>query len=134
MRKLLFVLFVTSLALFVIAEGESQVVFLADFEENSVAAIPNQDVNNLANWVPENPGQIWAFNDNFPNGSRGLEQTIEGCGISGNSPLPGVDNFTDGIIQLEMSWGDDDSWGVILRQSAADKGYLVVFGGIETQP
>jgi hypothetical protein len=131
MQKILFALFTLSLALFVIAKGEAQTIFFADFEENSPAAFPNQDVNTVGNWVPENPGQIWAV-DAFPNGTQGLKQTVEGCGISGNSPLPGVDNFSDGIIQLEMSWGDDDSWGVVLRKSADDKGYLVVFGFFET--
>lgn len=52
--------------------------------------------------------------------------------MSGNTPFPGVKNLTNGIIQLEMSWGDDDSWGVIFRKSAQKKGYLVVFGGNET--
>lgn len=132
MYRMLSILFVCAVVFFAASYTNAQVIFLADFEENSVVAIPNQGVNDLNNWVPENPGQIWDYTDAFPNGSRGLLNTVEGCGNSGNTPLPGVDNFTDGIIQLEMSCGDDDSWGVILRQTAADKGYLVVFGYIET--
>ncbi len=107
------------------------VSFFADFEENSNKAVPNKGVNDLANWKPENPGQIWELAP-FANGTQGLKQTVEGCGNSGNTPLPGVKNFTNGIIQLEMSWGDNDGWGVIFRQSAPDKGYLVAFGASET--
>ena len=131
MQRILFVLFVFSVSLFVVGKGETQTIFFADFEDNSTAAFPNQDVNVLGNWIPENPGQIWAL-EPFANGTQGLKQTVEGCGISGNCPLPGVDNFSDGIIQLEMSWGDDDSWGVVFRKSAEKKGYLVVFGYYET--
>jgi hypothetical protein len=131
MQRIFAFLFVISLALFVAAQVEAQTIFYADFEDNSVAAFPDQGVNDLANWVPENPDQIWDLAP-FPNGSQGLLNTVEGCGISGNTPLPGVDDFSDGIIQLEMSWGDDDSWGVVLRRTAADKGYLVVFGYFET--
>jgi len=46
--------------------------------------------------------------------------------------LPGNITFTDGTIQLEMSAGDNDSWGVVFRQSAPDKGYFVTFGTNET--
>ena len=106
-------------------------IFFADFEEDSKKCVPNKGVNDLANWKPENPRQIWKLAP-FANGTQGLQQTVEGCGNSGNTPLPGVKNFTNGIIQLEMSWGDDDSWGVVFRKSAERKGYLVVFGGNET--
>ena len=131
MQRVLIFLFVFGLAFFVAAKGDAQIIFFADFEDNSVAAFPNQDSNDLANWVPENPGQVWAL-DAFPNGTQGMLNTIEGCGNSGDTPIPGVDNFSDGIIQLEMSWGDDDSWGVTLRSTGPDKGYLVVFGYVET--
>jgi hypothetical protein len=131
MKRLMLVLSVLGLALFVVVQGGAQTIFFADFEDNSPAAFPNQDSNDISKWIPENPDQIWAL-DSFPNGTQGLLQTVEGCGISGNCPLPGVDNFSDGIIQLEMSWGDDDSWGVVFRRTAADKGYLVVFGYFET--
>ncbi len=102
----------------------AQTLFHADFESTS-------GVNDVSQWKPENPGQKWAIAD-FPGSGKGLRQTVEGCANSGNTPLPGVTNFSDGVIQLEMSFGDDDSFGVILRQSAADKGYLVTFGYIET--
>ena len=131
MKRILFVLFVIGLALFAIAQGEARVMFFADFEEDSKKAVPDKDVNDVANWKPDNPAQIWALAP-FANGTQGLKQTTEGCGNSGNTPLPGVKNFTNGIIQLEMSWGDNDSWGIIFRKSANDKGYLVVFGGTET--
>lgn len=102
----------------------AQTLFLANFESGS-------GVNDPAQWVPDNPDQVWAIAD-FPGSGKGLQQTVEGCGISGNTPLPGVTDFGDGVIQLDMSWNDDDSWGVILRQTAPDQGYLVVFGYIET--
>ncbi len=131
MKKSLLLFLAFSFTLFVIAKGEAQIIFFADFEDDSKDAVPNQDVNDVANWKPANAGQIWALAP-FANGTQGLKQTVEGCGISGNTPLPGVDGFTNGIIQLEMSWGDNDSWGITFRQSAPDKGYLVVFGGSET--
>lgn len=102
----------------------AQVIFKADFESGS-------GVNDVSKWVPENKGQKWEIAD-FPGTGKGLKQTVEGCANSGNTPLPGVTNFSDGTIQLDMSWSDDDSWGVILRQSAPDKGYLVTFGYNET--
>jgi hypothetical protein len=132
MKKMIIVLFALSFTLLIIPKVGAQIVFFADFEDDSKDAVPDKDVNDIANWKPENAGQVWALGP-FPNGTQGLKQTVEGCGISGNTPLPGVENFTDGVIQLEMSWGDDDSWGIIFRQSAKDKGYLVVFGYIETQ-
>ena len=100
------------------------VLFRADFENA-------KGDNDPAKWVPDNKGQIWKVED-FPGSGKGLNQTVEGSGISGNTPLPGTEEFSDGIIQMDMSWRDDDSWGIILRQSAADKGYLVVFGYNET--
>ena len=103
----------------------SQVIFDADFESES-------GDNAVDLWVPDNEGQAWDRTDTFPGSGFGLAQPNEGCGNSGNTLLPGVDNFTDGIIQLDMSWADDDSWGVVLRKTADDAGWLVVFGYIET--
>ena len=110
--------------LLMLQQANAGTVFYADFESGS-------GVNDVNQWVPENPAQVWEVLD-FPGSGKGLASTAEGCGNSGNTPLPGVSNFQDGVIQLDMSWGDDDSWGVILRQTAPDKGYLVVFGYIET--
>ena len=47
-------------------------------------------------------------------------------------PLPGINKFTDGIVQVVFSFGDDDSFGVQFRRKGDDKGYLVVFGYNET--
>ena len=107
-----------------IAGVTGTVLFRADFEND-------KGNNSLSQWVPDNAGQKWVIED-FPGSGKGLNNAEEGCGISGNTPLPGTEEFSDGIIQLDMSWRDDDSWGIILRQSAADKGYLVVFGYNET--
>ena len=112
--------------------GRGRTLFFADFESGSRKTIPSKAVNDPKNWQPENPQTLWEVAD-FANGTKGLRQTAEGCGTSGNTLLPGMTrNFTDGIIQLEMSFGDDDSAGIIFRKSAEDKGYLVVFGVTET--
>ena len=123
------------LSLFVSLHATSQIAFYADFEPGSKEAKPNADVNNVKNYKPENAGTIWAdadFNGGKIGGKGAMAQTAEGCGISGNTPLPGVNNFTDGIIQVVFSFGDDDSFGVQFRRKGDDKGYLVVFGYNET--
>jgi len=107
-----------------ILQPASAQIFYADFEDAS-------GVNDPAQWVPDNTGQAWGIAA-FPGSGKGLKNLNEGCGTSGNTPLPGVTNFSDGIIQLDMSWEDDDSWGVVFRKTADDAGYLVVFGYIET--
>ena len=112
------------------------IVFYADFEPGSKAAKPNAGVNDVKKYKPENAGTIWADKADFNGGKIGgkgaMAQTAEGCGISGNTPLPDVDDFTDGIIQVVFSFGDDDSFGVQFRRKGDDKGYLVVFGYNET--
>ena len=123
---------VMSVFLVLAVSASAQVVFFADFEDNSSAAVPGPEVNDVGGWVPDNTGQIWAIEDHPGTGNKGLFNTIEGCGTSGNTPLPGVTNFSDGIIQLLMSTSDDDSFGVVFRQSSADAGYVVTFGTIET--
>jgi len=125
MKKTYSCIFVVALSMLIAVQcAVAQTKFFADFESASGS-------NAVDRWVPDNAGQIWATAP-FPGSGTGLQQTIEGCGISGNTPLPGVTDFSDGVIQLDMSWDDDDSWGVILRQTAPDRGYLVVFGYIET--
>ena len=92
-------------------------------------------MNDVKKYKPENAGTIWAegdFNGGKLGGKKSMTQTAEGCGISGNTPLPDVDDFTDGIIQVVFSFGDDDSFGVQFRRKGDDKGYLVVFGYNET--
>ena len=113
-----------ALSMLLILQPASAQTFFADFEDAS-------GFNDPAEWVADNGGQTWGIAD-FPGSGKGLKNINEGCGTSGNTPLPGVDNFTDGIIQLDMSWEDDDSWGVVFRKTADDAGYLVVFGYIET--
>ncbi len=111
------------LALLVLHPVSAQ-LFHADFESGS-------GDNDVSKWVPDNAAQAWGLAD-FPGSGQGLAQLNEGCGNSGNTPLPGVTDFSDGIIQLDMSWADDDSWGVVLRKTSDTAGYLVVFGYIET--
>ena len=99
------------------------IVFYADFEPGSKEAKPNAGVNDVKKYKPENAGTIWAegdFNGGNIGGKGAMAQTAEGCGISGNTPLPGVDDFTDGIIQVVFSFGDDDSFGVQFRRKGDD--------------
>ena len=133
MKTRIFTLFIFSIILFAILspKGDAQILFFADFEENSKDAKPSKAVNDPGNWKPENPQTLWSLAA-FANGTQGLRQTAEGCGTSGNTPLPELKNFTNGVIQLEMSFGDDDSAGIVLRKSEEKKGYLVVFGVTET--
>ncbi len=123
-KRLIYVIALVALSMLTILEPASAQIFYADFEDGA-------GVNDPAQWVPDNTGQAWGI-ANFPGSGKGLKNLNEGCGTSGNTPLPGVDNFQDGIIQLDMSWEDDDSWGVVFRKTADDAGYLVVFGYIET--
>lgn len=133
--KTRFLFLILILSLLVSFHASGQIVFYADFEPGSKDAIPNADVNNTNNYKPENAGTIWGEAD-FEGGNLGgataLAQTAEGCGISGNTPLPDLDNFTDGVIQMVFSFGDDDSVGLQFRRKGDDKGYLVVFGYNET--
>ena len=131
--RLVFLLFIFSL-LFAF-HAAANIVFYADFEAGSKDAKPNANVNNVKNYKPENAGTVWDdgdFNGGKIGGKGAMAQTAEGCGISGNTPLPDVDNFTDGIIQVVFSFGDDDSFGVQFRRKGDDKGYLAVFGYNET--
>ena len=131
--RLVFLIFILSL-LFAF-HAAANIVFYADFEAGSKEAKPNANVNNVKNYKPENAGTVWddaEFNGGKIGGKGAMAQTAEGCGISGNTPLPDVDDFTDGIIQVVFSFGDDDSFGVQFRRKGDDKGYLVVFGYNET--
>ena len=131
--RLILSIFVLSLLFSFHAAG--QVVFYADFEPGSKEAKPNANVNNVKSYKPENAGTIWGeadFNGGKIGGKKAMAQTAEGCGISGNTELPGVKDFTDGVIQVVFSFGDDDSFGVQFRRKGDDKGYLVVFGYNET--
>ena len=104
-------------------------IFFADFDGNG---IPNNDVNNPENWEPENPGTIWALNRFPANGTQALQMQASGCGTSGYTPLPGVENFTNGIIQFDAGWLDDDSIGWMVRQNGIDRGYFLTFGFTES--
>ncbi|MAF09854.1 hypothetical protein CMK11_05320 [Candidatus Poribacteria bacterium] len=120
-----------ALSVFTIS-ASAQIVFFADFEDNSSAAVPGPEVNELSAWVPDNGGQVWELADHPGTGSQGLFNSQEGCGTSGNTPLPGVTNFSDGVMQMLLATGDDDSWGFVFRHSGDDTGYLVMFGTVET--
>ena len=132
MKRTFLLTFIALFSVMLISHASAQVIFFADFETNSSEAVPDASVNDPANWVSENEGTIWAEATEFPGGEGALHQTQEGCGISGNTPLPGVDDFSDGIIQGVFSWQDDDSVGFQFRRIGDDRGYLVVFGYNET--
>ncbi len=132
MKRTCLMMFIALFSVMLISHASAQIIFYADFEPGSSEAIPDASVNDPANWVPENAGTVWAESGEFPDGGSALHQTAEGCGISGDTPLPGVDNFSDGIIQAVFSWQDDDSVGFQLRRVGDDQGYLVSFGYNET--
>ncbi len=133
--KIRLFLLILILSVFVSLHATGQVVFFADFEPGSNDAVPDDGVNDIKKYKAENAGTIWAeqdFKGGKLGGTKAMAQTAEGCGISGNTPLPGVTNFTDGIVQMVFSFGDDDSVGLQFRRKGDDKGYLVVFGYNET--
>ncbi len=104
-------------------------VFFADFDG---AGIPNNDVNDAGNWKPEHPAITWAIGDFPANGTKCLKMTAGGCGSSGYTPFPTVENWSDGIIQIDLGWFDDDSWGVMFRRGGPQEGYFAFFGWEET--
>ena len=120
-------------------QASGKIIWHADFEPEAQAAIPGPAVNNPDNWNNnvENPQTEWGltnYRNDWPDTGRkghGLIQRGNICAASGNTPIPLSPIFTDGIIELEMSWNDDDSMGVTFR-AAQGKGYLVVFGYNET--
>ena len=132
MSRTYLIVFIALFSVMLISHASAQIIFYADFEAGSSEAIPDASVNDPANWEPENAGTVWVESDEFPDGGSALHQSAEGCGISGDTPLPGVDNFSDGIIQAVFSWQDDDSVGFMLRRVGDDQGYLVSFGYNET--
>ena len=132
MRRTYLMVFVALFSVMLISHANAQVIFYADFEANSSEAIPDASVNDPENYVSENEGTVWVESTDFPDGGTALHQSAEGCGISGNTPLPGVDDFSDGIIQAVFSWQDDDGVGFQFRRVGEDSGYLVAFGYNET--
>ena len=132
MKRTYLTMLIAVFSVMLISHASAQVIFFADFESGSSEAVPDASVNDPANWISENEGTIWAEATEFPGGEGALHQTVEGCGVSGNTPLPGVDNFSDGIIQGVFSWQDDDGVGFQFRRVGDDRGYLVAFGYIET--
>ena len=132
MRRTYLLVLIALFSTMLISHASAQVIFYADFEVSGSKAIPDVSVNDPANWKPENTGTVWVASDEFPDGGGALHQSAEGCGISGDTPLPGVADFSDGIIQAVFSWQDDDSVGFMLRRVGDDSGYLVSFGYNET--
>ena len=124
MMKTRLFLSILVLTLSISFHAAGNIVFYADFEPGSKEIKPNAAVNDVKNYKPENAGTIWAesdFNGGDLGGEKAMAQTAEGCDKSGNTPLPGVNNFTDGIIQVIFSFGDDDSFGVQFRRKGDDK-------------
>ncbi len=132
MKRSYLTMFLALFPILLISHASGQIIFYADFESGSTEAVPDASVNDPANWVPENAGTVWAESTEFPDGGNALHQTAEGCGVSGNTPLPDVDNFSNGIIQAVFSWQDDDGVGFQFRRVGEDTGYLVAFGYNET--
>jgi hypothetical protein len=120
------------LAALLATSTSAQIMFLADFEDGSADAVPSAKVNDVAHWDILAPGQTLALADHPTNGTQALKITVEGCGNSGMFMPDGLDNFRDGIIQVEMNPGDDDSFGIVFRRSSDVAGYIVFFGTVET--
>jgi hypothetical protein len=133
MKKALFALVfagVTCLILVSFQKSEAQEpIFFADFDSKG---IPNDSVNDPGNWKPQNPATTWAIGDFPANGTKALKMTASGCGTSGFTPIPTVENWSDGIIQIDFGWNDDDSWGIVFRWDGKSGGYFAFFGFIET--
>ena len=112
MKRVILVAVITLLSLMFFTHGSARVLWFADFEQDGKTESFRRQANDPHNWNlnSENPETIW--NTTGQGGSRVLTQTAEGCRISGNTPIPGSPQFADGTIDLEMSWGDDDSVGV----------------------
>ncbi|MBT3266455.1 hypothetical protein HN371_04830 [Candidatus Poribacteria bacterium] len=121
-----------AVAAFLTTAASAQISFLADFEDASKAAIPGPEVNDVTNWDVLAPNQALAVEAHPTNGTLAMKITVEGCGSSGMFMAPGVENFQDGIIQVEMNAGDDDSFGVVFRRASDVEGYVVTFGTTET--
>jgi hypothetical protein len=121
------ILFGIVLLFSIATQADAQVLFEADFDSGGPA-------NDAANWKAENPAQTWGIEDFAANGTKALKHTSAGCANSGNTPFPaaGMESWTDYIVEMDAAWNDDDSWGIIVRQTAVDKGYLAFFGYIET--
>ena len=136
MKNLFLGVVILLLSLMFMTQGNARIIWFSDFEPDGKTTSFPRRANNPENWNrnAENPGTIWATRKQGR--SRALTQTAEGCVKSGNTPIPGSPRFSDGTIDLEMSWADDDSVGVTFRASGTgdiwDKGYLVVFGYNET--
>ena len=102
-----------------------------------------------------NPNTGWAVVDlavDFPETGRegfALWNAVDGCISSGVTGSPYGGDFVDGIIDMQMSWQDDDSVGFTFRQQPGEEynfgeiwgrhhpevwgtGYQVVFGYNET--
>jgi len=132
-KKVLFVLIFAGVACLISVhtqKSEAQdPIFFADFDAEG---IPDNGVNDPGNWKPENPSITWAIGDFPANGTQALQMTGSGCGSSGFTPFPTVENWSDGIIQVDLGWNDDDSWGIMFRRQDEMTGYFAYFGYIET--
>ena len=140
MKTATFFTLITLLTLGFLNLASAKVLFYADFEPDSQAAVPGPEVNDPLNWEDtDSPQIIWDLVDleaDWPDTGRegwGLIQLTEGCGNTGTTQLPGAAGtdpnfFSDGVITLEMSWGDDDSFGTTFRETADDAGYFVIWG------
>ena len=133
MKKLIFIAILIGLVCLAFAYIQSaeaaNPVFFADFDGGGA---PDNGVNDPANWEPEHPPIVWAISDFPANGTQCLKMTTGGCGNSGYTPFPTVENWSDGIIQIDMGWYDDDSWGIMFRRGGPQEGYLAFFGYEET--
>ena len=132
-KEILFTFILAGMACLIFAqiqESEAQnPIFFADFDGKG---IPDNTVNTPAKYKAENPANTWGIGDFLANKTKALQMTGGGCGSSSFTPFPGVEDWTDGIIQIDMGWNDDDSWGIMFRREDEATGYFAFFGWIET--
>ena len=122
----------------------TEVLFWADAEpgtaEFPTRAVPGPEVNDPESWFSdESPSQVYDimpfadYADLDHRKGHAFQYLTEGCASVGNMDLPGdagTDNnfFSNGIIQIEWSWDDNDQWGLVFRKSDQHAGYLVFYG------
>ena len=134
--------FVVSFLVFSLAVGVgAETVFLANFLGKSDKAVPDFSVNDPLNYVPENPKTVWALGRFGRNqwrtgvfdwrwGKNALIQITNLCEGSGYTPFPGVTDFKEGMIQIVVSFGDPDGFGIQFRKRDSGEGYMIYFGGL----
>jgi hypothetical protein len=94
-------------------------VFFADFDGGGKPALADDP----AFYDSENAAMTWDIGPFAANGTDALKMTGGGCGSSGFAPLPGVEDWSDGVIQLDMgrTFASGSRWQTFLVMSGHGK-------------